>query len=499
MSIELLNRLAGHANMGDRSGYWQTLADAGDDYAAWVLSGIDNLEAAGRVANNYAADVSVQDAQKWEALGQRIMREDLVARQTAQVDGKSIVNLDYNTVFGYTEAAYDVEGVPISAWLPAAPLAAAEYLSGFNLVDEIARLRSVLEGTGDSGDEDLSQYLAEFDLEEIALVTPERIWHDIVNFQLISFDPSSDNFFDAIESISGIFRAKGLPNWLTVGQFAVVFLGIESQTTKLNNYLVVVQTIIATQFTVGSIEDGEGSFIPQLPRYDDLPLTDLIYAGIDALHGFQEIIDHIYNIYPAPNRIEDLPVNDERTYSGGTDNADSDISVGSGGGTAQAHRGDDTLSGSGEADHLYGGYGDDLLTGGAGRDLLVGGARNDAAKEFHDHDGRDTANYADAPGGVVIEAGVAADWIDHAEFLVTNDGFGDEDALISIENVVLSEHDDLFLYRKFDNFGLDFGLDGSTHKLVVDGGGGVDVADYSSKEILGADGGYGWMGSGLAF
>ena len=62
MSADILERLADHANRGDRSGHRQTLADAGDEYAAWVLSSIDNLEAAGTAPNNCTNDVSDQHA-----------------------------------------------------------------------------------------------------------------------------------------------------------------------------------------------------------------------------------------------------------------------------------------------------------------------------------------------------------------------------------------------------------------------------------------------------
>ncbi|WP_374764328.1 hypothetical protein [Yunchengibacter salinarum] len=85
----------------------------------------------------------------------------------------------------------------------------------------------------------------------------------------------------------------------------------------------------------------------------------------------------------------------------------------------------DSLTGGGGFDTLQGMFGDDVLRGGAGDDRLSGGGGDDTLDGGSDLTG-DTVSFSGARAGVVADlaAGVAS-----------NDGFGDRDVLISIENI----------------------------------------------------------------
>ena len=82
--------------------------------------------------------------------------------------------------------------------------------------------------------------------------------------------------------------------------------------------------------------------------------------------------------------------------------------------------GNDKLIGNDGNDMLFGDEGDDILRGGTGADLLDGGA------------GTDTAVYAGAAAGVTVDLRNSA----------RNDGAAAGDRLVSIENVLGTDHDD---------------------------------------------------------
>ena len=160
------------------------------------------------------------------------------------------------------------------------------------------------------------------------------------------------------------------------------------------------------------------------------------------------------------------------------------ISTGSGDDIIYAGVGDDTLSG---------GDGDDILNGGSGVDTLDGG----------EHSLGDTADYSDANAsdsviepdhGVVVDlqAGIASD-----------DGFGFEDTLISIENVSGSQFDDTLSgdgsinvltgaagNDALDGRGGNDTLSGNAGDDVINGGTGNDtlVGGDDNDQLQGGDG-----------
>lgn len=120
----------------------------------------------------------------------------------------------------------------------------------------------------------------------------------------------------------------------------------------------------------------------------------------------------------------------------------------------------DTLYGNGGNDFLYGNDGNDRLLGGDGSDLLDGGS------------GSDTTSYLDAPSSVTVNLGITGP---------QQTGGGGVDTLISVENLIGSNYDDVLTGDDNDNTitGL-FGVD------VIRGGGGNDrlIGDTGTNEDL---------------
>ncbi|MGB3404456.1 MAG: hypothetical protein WBA77_17355 [Microcoleaceae cyanobacterium] len=82
-------------------------------------------------------------------------------------------------------------------------------------------------------------------------------------------------------------------------------------------------------------------------------------------------------------------------------------------------------------DQLRGYGGDDKFYGGDGNDRILGG------------DGSDTSSYEDSSDGIVVDLSNIATDDNGTHILVEDDGFGDNDKLESIENIVGSDYDDI--------------------------------------------------------
>ena len=132
--------------------------------------------------------------------------------------------------------------------------------------------------------------------------------------------------------------------------------------------------------------------------------------------------------------------------------------------------GDDILLGKEGDDRLLGGAGNDILNGGDGRDTLNGGSDTD------------TASYDNNPFGVGINLSVSGD--------NAQDGFGNLEQLINIENLIGSAHSDFLggddhnnrLEGKNGNDRLagnagDDTLEGGNGRDVLNGGDGKDTLD----------------------
>jgi Ca2+-binding RTX toxin-like protein len=126
----------------------------------------------------------------------------------------------------------------------------------------------------------------------------------------------------------------------------------------------------------------------------------------------------------------------------------------------------DTLVGINNA---YGGSGNDTLTGNTLNNYLRGAGGNDT---IDGGAGFDTAAFSNAVQGVRIvlaEAGV--------DTIVTNDGLGGSDVLRNIEGIDASNYDDYIVGNSASN-----SLRGRVGYDYLDGGGGLDWADYAGAE-----------------
>ncbi|MFN4017878.1 MAG: beta strand repeat-containing protein, partial [Reyranella sp.] len=120
--------------------------------------------------------------------------------------------------------------------------------------------------------------------------------------------------------------------------------------------------------------------------------------------------------------------------------------------------GNDTLTGDALANMLAGGAGDDVLKGGLGADVLDGGT------------GADTADYSDKTASVSVTLSGLTNAAVRIDGIV-------EDTIRNIENVIGGSGNDTLTGDARDNvFRGGLGAD------VLNGGAGVDTADYSDKK-----------------
>jgi Ca2+-binding RTX toxin-like protein len=124
---------------------------------------------------------------------------------------------------------------------------------------------------------------------------------------------------------------------------------------------------------------------------------------------------------------------------------------------------DDLLIGDDKGDLLVGGDGNDTLEGGAGNDTLVGGAGADV---LDGGDGINTVDYSDSSAGVQINlaAGTASG------------GDAEGDTLISIQNLIGSNYDDVLIGDDSNNVFI-----GGAGADTIDGGGGINTASYATS------------------
>jgi Ca2+-binding RTX toxin-like protein len=108
----------------------------------------------------------------------------------------------------------------------------------------------------------------------------------------------------------------------------------------------------------------------------------------------------------------------------------------------------DTIVGSAAANLLEGQGGNDSLDGSSGNDTLDGGSGDDTV---NGNAGTDTASYASAGSGVIVSLAIAG---------VQATGGGGSDTLVSIENLLGSQHND--------------SLTGNAAANTLDGGAGAD-------------------------
>jgi Ca2+-binding RTX toxin-like protein len=143
-----------------------------------------------------------------------------------------------------------------------------------------------------------------------------------------------------------------------------------------------------------------------------------------------------------------------------------ELSGGEGNDTIWGRVGSDQLFGGKGNDTLRGGSGDDVLTGNEGDDLLDGGDINLSREQ----DGQDQAIYNLSPKAVKLLVGGSEYDIKNRLIRAIDDGFGGKDILHSIENIVLTEFDDIVEFAAFPE--QDF-------NVRIRGGLGEDTIDFT--------------------
>jgi Ca2+-binding RTX toxin-like protein len=200
------------------------------------------------------------------------------------------------------------------------------------------------------------------------------------------------------------------------------------------------------------------------------------FTGIEAIQGSQfddtltgDSNDNIFIGGKGNDTLNGSSGNDTASYVDATSAVSVDLNLA---GQAQAVGGGDgsdtlnsieNLTGSNFNDTLLGNGGNNVLEGGKGDDLLNGGG------------GLDTASYAHAASGVTVDLNIAGS---------QNVGGGEgTDTLVSIENVIGSEFDDVLTAGTATTIVMGGGgndlLAGHLTGQTLDGGAGSDTVDYS--------------------
>lgn len=148
-----------------------------------------------------------------------------------------------------------------------------------------------------------------------------------------------------------------------------------------------------------------------------------------------------------------------------------------------SEQGNDTLDGGAGNDYLYGEAGDDILIGGEGVDRLDGGS------------GDDLADFSSGTNAAIVNLSTNN---------VADDGFGNAEAIVNVENLIGSDFDDTLLGNGADNElvagqGADVlrGYDGND--MLIGGDGDDSLYGGNDSDVLiggqGSDALYGQGGS----
>ncbi|MCS6627448.1 hypothetical protein N0B44_31540 [Roseibacterium beibuensis] len=195
-------------------------------------------------------------------------------------------------------------------------------------------------------------------------------------------------------------------------------------------------------------------------------LEDLAYLGVGAFTGIGNDENNAITGGVGNDILSGRGGDDVLDGGDGVDTADYGLASGGvsafldGTDTDDGDGGTDTLTGienlrgSTSDDLLYGSVGNNVLDGGDGNDILVGRGGNDTLRGGS---GFDLVDYSDATSGVFVKLNIGQ----------ANDGEGGTDALVSIEDVNGSLHNDVLIGNGDGNF--LYGLDGSDVLIGLDG------------------------------
>lgn len=149
---------------------------------------------------------------------------------------------------------------------------------------------------------------------------------------------------------------------------------------------------------------------------------------------------------------------------------------------------DNIITGNSANNTLNGLAGNDTLNGGAGDDLLIGEAGNDLIDGGNDID---TVSYQTSPSGVIVNIDETRNYNNPSADLeptfainagTATDGFGTEDILRNLENIIGSQFNDILIGNSQNNRILGLAgndlLIGNAGNDYLDGGDGFDTVSY---------------------
>jgi Ca2+-binding RTX toxin-like protein len=203
-----------------------------------------------------------------------------------------------------------------------------------------------------------------------------------------------------------------------------------------------------------------------------LPTSQIIaptQAPAPILQANNTLISSVYALTDETSNVS--IVNTE--YTGVFGNANNnEIEANTMGNHLDGGAGDDRLLGNVGVDVLVGGEGDDWIDGGDGDDLIIGGS-GPGDDVYTGGNGIDTVKYTSATSTLLI----------NLELGIANGVDIDNDTLLSIENIIGGQSDDLIIgdsgANKLDGYTGDDALFGGLGNDFIDGGAGLDYASFT--------------------
>ena len=307
-----------------------------------------------------------------------------------------------------------------------------------------------LEGVGRMADVQFSPagdilYVLDVDNREILYVNTES-WTVVDSYDVGGFYDDSMSFNSAKMSLSSDGRQ--------------IFLTLNTETfiVELDPHYSVVEVEGTLSYLID--RDDDHTFILDEDHAFVIVDEDVVLSGETSIRltGNNVVL---YNLGTVEGDVYLGPLDDTLIAQGGVFLGD--IDTGGGDDTIVSGKGDNVIYAGAGDDNIRAGQGDDLIFGGEGSDHMDGGS------------GSDTVSYADATEGVQINLGLNA---------YGGGAFGD--SLISIENIIGSDYDDIISGDDGDNL-----LNGGAGGDVVNGEGGNDIIVINNLDFFYISGGEG--------
>ena len=210
-------------------------------------------------------------------------------------------------------------------------------------------------------------------------------------------------------NVNGVESLEGRRMFSTTFEFGAV----DVQGTDAADQITLSETVRLTMTPSGlqserilRVTEATGNFT----RTTDVPLNSVRFIHIEAGEGD----DVITNLTSRGARVFGQGGNDSITGGGGQDYLYGDTTFIDGFGYVDFNPGRDVIQGGGGGDYIEGNAGDDELRGGLGDDTIVGGAGID--RMFGEH-GNDTIRAKDGTGFETVDGGEGTDTAEIDDFL----------------------------------------------------------------------------------